>query len=534
MTDEGQRRAKRSGTGWRAPRSGGYSARPGGEKSPPPSGPGAASDPAPPAELPELQSLPAEVVALVHAVDRMRDKWAEGDDAVKQDLWRRVHEACNAVWGRGDSTPAGPDTALRERLAALAYEYADAAYWREHPEQGDDPSERVVARTLRTVETDLRRALGGCAKPVDGEVCVLASHDGSYPCYGASDVGRDLSAAPPERDTAPREREIRAAARELQAWNVKGREQHPRFVLHDTGEEDGYEAVAEVVLATAHEQQAEVLSAAPPEHHSHCASLHPGEVEGDPCDCRTLRMIDRHKDQEASTRELARSINAAIWGSREQDCPRPFGLYRHEDVTGASGTGLVATGVCFSDGQVVIRWRGDTPSTVVWPSIEAAEKVHGHGGKTQIVWLAEPIAELCAAIEQDMLEREASTPASVRAAALRRIEQREATPGNPADGPYPASVGEVADELAGLVVELDAGPAQGLVRELVARLAEREAPSREEVINVVWRGLSDDLRRAQSGGVDVDMRPATVVDALIVRGWLQVREEASGEACDGE
>jgi hypothetical protein len=129
-------------------------------------------------------------------------------------------------------------------------------------------------------------------------------------------------------------------------------------------------------------------------------------------------------------------------------------------------------------------------------------------------------------------EREAPSPASVRTAALGRIEQREATPGNPADGPYPASVGEVADELAGLVVELDAGPAPRLVRELAARLPEREAPSREEAINVVWRGLSDDLRRARSGGVDVDMRPASIVDALIERGWLQVHE---GEVrCDGE
>jgi hypothetical protein len=86
-------------------------------------------------------------------------------------------------------------------------------------------------------------------------------------------------------------------------------------------------------------------------------------------------------------------------------------------------------------------------------------------------------------------EREAPTPASVRAAALHRIEQREATPGNPADGPYPASVGEVADELAGLVVELDAGPARGLVRELAARLPEREAPSREDVAVTLEQAL---------------------------------------------
>jgi hypothetical protein len=59
---------------------------------------------------------------------------------------------------------------------------------------------------------------------------------------------------------------------------------------------------------------------------------------------------------------------------------------------------------------------------------------------------------------------------------------------------------------------------------LSAAPPEREAPSREEAIHVVARGLSDDLRRAHSGGVDVDMRPATIVDALIERGWLCVRK----------
>ena len=62
------------------------------------------------------------------------------------------------------------------------------------------------------------------------------------------------------------------------------------------------------------------------------------------------------------------------------------------------------------------------------------------------------------------------TAADARARALAAIEQREAVPGDPSSGPYPASVGEVADELAGLVVELDAGPVRGLVRELTSRL----------------------------------------------------------------
>lgn len=65
---------------------------------------------------------------------------------------------------------------------------------------------------------------------------------------------------------------------------------------------------------------------------------------------------------------------------------RLFYLERHEDVSGVSGTGTVADGVEFDDGTVVIHWRGDDRSTVVWASIEAAERVHGHDGKTSFVW----------------------------------------------------------------------------------------------------------------------------------------------------
>jgi hypothetical protein len=48
----------------------------------------------------ELRGLPPEVIALVHAVDRLRDGWAEGDDARKRELWQQVHKANDNVWGR--------------------------------------------------------------------------------------------------------------------------------------------------------------------------------------------------------------------------------------------------------------------------------------------------------------------------------------------------------------------------------------------------------------------------------------------------
>lgn len=65
---------------------------------------------------------------------------------------------------------------------------------------------------------------------------------------------------------------------------------------------------------------------------------------------------------------------------------RLFHLQRDVDVSGISGTGIVADGVVFPDGVAVIRWRGERQSTVVWPSIEDVEAIHGHGGATRIVW----------------------------------------------------------------------------------------------------------------------------------------------------
>lgn len=79
---------------------------------------------------------------------------------------------------------------------------------------------------------------------------------------------------------------------------------------------------------------------------------------------------------------------------------RMFALHRHADVTGLSGTGVVAEGVQFSDGTVVLRWlpAGTTrptrvrPTTTVHDDIDSVEALHGHDGKTVIVWLAQPAA----------------------------------------------------------------------------------------------------------------------------------------------
>jgi len=68
---------------------------------------------------------------------------------------------------------------------------------------------------------------------------------------------------------------------------------------------------------------------------------------------------------------------------------RRFELVRDHDVTGVSGTGVVADGVLWPDGTVTVRWRGEHPSTVCWASLDDALAVHGHGGLTTIGWLDE-------------------------------------------------------------------------------------------------------------------------------------------------
>lgn len=68
--------------------------------------------------------------------------------------------------------------------------------------------------------------------------------------------------------------------------------------------------------------------------------------------------------------------------------PRAFVLERHTDVSGVSGIGTVAEGVEFSDGTVALRWTSAWPTSVVFHDrgIGAVEAVHGHDGKTRIVW----------------------------------------------------------------------------------------------------------------------------------------------------
>jgi hypothetical protein len=70
---------------------------------------------------------------------------------------------------------------------------------------------------------------------------------------------------------------------------------------------------------------------------------------------------------------------------KEVSNPVAFKLMRDQDVSGVSGTGIVAEGFVFTDGTVALRWRGDLASTAFYDSITDVEAIHGHEGATRIV-----------------------------------------------------------------------------------------------------------------------------------------------------
>lgn len=58
---------------------------------------------------------------------------------------------------------------------------------------------------------------------------------------------------------------------------------------------------------------------------------------------------------------------------------RTFHFERVEDVNGVSGTGRVVEGV-------VVHWLSHTPSTNIYHNAKQVIAIHGHGGRTRIVW----------------------------------------------------------------------------------------------------------------------------------------------------
>lgn len=67
---------------------------------------------------------------------------------------------------------------------------------------------------------------------------------------------------------------------------------------------------------------------------------------------------------------------------------RLFELHRDIDESGVSGTGIVTQGVEFDDGQVCMLWLTALKGyPQVYPHLERVLEIHGHDGKTRVVFL---------------------------------------------------------------------------------------------------------------------------------------------------
>ena len=66
---------------------------------------------------------------------------------------------------------------------------------------------------------------------------------------------------------------------------------------------------------------------------------------------------------------------------------RRFVLQRAHDETGVSGTGIVAEGTHYTNGKVTLAWVSEILSVTIYDSVDELDRIHGHGGKTNIVWL---------------------------------------------------------------------------------------------------------------------------------------------------
>lgn len=97
---------------------------------------------------------------------------------------------------------------------------------------------------------------------------------------------------------------------------------------------------------------------------------------------------------------------------------KQFVLYRHEDVSGVSGTGIVAEGVEFADGKVALRWYPKSTgrraeiakemdfeyggSVSIFDTLKEVVAIHGHKGATEAIY----VDELCVVPSRTKVYRE--------------------------------------------------------------------------------------------------------------------------------
>lgn len=95
------------------------------------------------------------------------------------------------------------------------------------------------------------------------------------------------------------------------------------------------------------------------------------------------------KKKQPQTQVAPTSIPINTTTGTEVPTLKKFALQRVEDETGISGTGYVAVGVMFPSGQCFMEWNTPVRSRGHYMSIADVEAIHGHGGKTRVIWVGE-------------------------------------------------------------------------------------------------------------------------------------------------
>lgn len=80
--------------------------------------------------------------------------------------------------------------------------------------------------------------------------------------------------------------------------------------------------------------------------------------------------------------------NEEWWNQFEkQSILRRFVLIRAEDVSGVSGTGIIAEGALSCTRKVVLFWLTKYQSVAIYETIDDLMAIHGHDGRTVIKWV---------------------------------------------------------------------------------------------------------------------------------------------------
>lgn len=66
---------------------------------------------------------------------------------------------------------------------------------------------------------------------------------------------------------------------------------------------------------------------------------------------------------------------------------------RHSDVNGLSGTGVVAVGVVWPNGEAHMLWTSFKSSFEQHKSVDALIDIHGHHGATELIYGDPPCPE---------------------------------------------------------------------------------------------------------------------------------------------